>query len=157
MAELFESRASLRIQGNPLDPDEITLLLGGSPTLARKKDDRFISKSGRERVAKTGQWHITANCRIPGDLDAQVEEILGGLSQDLEIWAGLAKTYRMDLFCGFFMKESGEGIVVSPKTLKELGDRGIELQLDMYSPTIEELQIEDEDAKRSAEQEVAPK
>jgi len=40
----------------------------------------------------------------------------------------------MDLFCGLFMKESSEGFSISPATLAMLGERGIELQFDIYAP-----------------------
>ena len=47
----------------------------------------------------------------------------------------------MDLFCGVFLDSSGEGITISPSALKQLSDSGIELQLDIYSATIEQLQV----------------
>ena len=48
----------------------------------------------------------------------------------------------MDLFCGLFMHESNEGAEISPASLTALGDRGVKLSLDIYSPTIEELQAQ---------------
>jgi Domain of unknown function (DUF4279) len=71
--------------------------------------------------------------REPGNLDAQVEEIFANLTQDLMVWAKLSREYSIDLFCGFFMKETDEGIEVSSNTLKALGDRGIKLGICLYS------------------------
>ncbi len=45
--------------------------------------------TGRERIAKTGSWIVRVARREPGDLDAQVEELLSPLSKDLSIWLRL--------------------------------------------------------------------
>ena len=54
------------------------------------------------------------------------------LSPELDVWKSLAAEYEIDLFCGLFMNESNEGMEISPKALKALGDRGIVLSLDLY-------------------------
>jgi hypothetical protein len=38
------------------------------------------------------------------------------------------------LFCGWFMRESNEGVEISAHTLGLLGERGIVLSLDIYGP-----------------------
>jgi hypothetical protein len=43
------------------------------------------------------------------------------------IWRSLTARYRVDLFCGWFMNEGGEGLEVSAETLSALGNRGIKL------------------------------
>ena len=80
-------------------------------------------------------WRVEATECKPEKLDAQILEILGKLSSDLEVWAQLTKKFKIDLFCGLFMKESNEGIDISPTSLKMLGERGILLGLDIYDPT----------------------
>ena len=74
---------------------------------------------------------------MPGDLDGQVTELLQRLTSDLEIWGVLAGRFRVDLFCGLFMDGSNEGFNLSTSALKALGDRGIELALDIYAPPSE--------------------
>jgi len=39
----------------------------------------------------------------------------------------------MDVYCGWFMDKANEGLGISATTLRELGVRGIELSLDIYS------------------------
>ncbi len=141
MAHLNESKVTLRISGDLLDPDEITKLLGGVPTLARKKDEIIVGKvTGKSRQAKTGQWHISALSRTPEDFNGQVEEILNGLSQDIKIWENLGRKFELDLFCGAFMQETDEGFGISAKTLMALGMRGIDFELCIYGPTKEDLE-----------------
>jgi hypothetical protein len=135
MGPIRKSRATLRISGDDLVPDEITRILGSPPTRARPKGGVWVSaKTDREFTAKahTGQWHLEASDREPGDLDSQVQELLGKLAQDIEVWPTLARRFKMDLFCGIFLKSQNEGATLSSDTLAALGNRGIELSLDVY-------------------------
>ena len=109
-------------------------MLAGSPTRAERKGEVIRTKAG-ERVASTGAWRLEASATEPEHLDAQVAELLGQLTPNLETWRALGERYRLDLFCGWFMKESNEGVSVSPATLLALGNRGIELGLDIYAPS----------------------
>jgi len=133
MAHLHRSVAALRICGDKLDPDEVSRLLGGVPTLSYRKGDVKKSKI-RDIVRKSGAWLLDATDREPADLAAQVDEILGQLTQDLSVWASLANDYRVDLFCGLFMEQTDEGVEVSAKTLKALSERGIKLGFCIYAP-----------------------
>jgi hypothetical protein len=127
---------SLRVGGETLIPDEVTRLLGAQPTKSRKNGDvQYRAKDGRETIAKIGLWMLSAEHRTPEDLDGQVADTLGKLTQDLDVWAQLARRFEIDVFCGLFMRESNEGMTLSAKTVLALGARGIELGLDIYDPT----------------------
>ncbi|HEX4505917.1 MAG TPA: DUF4279 domain-containing protein [Alphaproteobacteria bacterium] len=132
MAAISETRASLRFFGDDLNPRELTALLGGTPSRFASKGDVVRSETtGREYIVKTGSWIVRVGRREPGDLDAQVEQLLSPLSNDLSIWQGLGK-YRPNLFVGLFLEESNEGIEISAHTLSLLAERGILLGLDVY-------------------------
>lgn len=135
MGPIQKSKATLRIIGDDLEPDEITRILGTRPTKSRAKGKVWVTaNTDREFSAKAhrGQWHLETSVREPADLDGQVQELLGALTQDLEVWAALARRFRVDLFCGLFMKSTNEGATLSPETLAALGNRGIKLSLDVY-------------------------
>jgi hypothetical protein len=85
-------------------------------------------------VARRGQWHLAATDSAPEDLDGQVAELLAKLTGDLAVWSDLSRRFDLDLFCGWFMGSSNEGVLVSSKTLLSLGQRGIDLGLDIYGP-----------------------
>ena len=89
-------------------------------------------KTGIERIARTGIWSLHSVDREPENLDSQIEEILAKVTGDIETWQALARRYRADLFCGLFMEGGNEGLVISPASLVALGERGIELALDVY-------------------------
>ncbi len=135
MAQLDRSLATLRIAGDDLQPAEISALLGHAASKEQVKGEVFVGKvTGRSRTAKAGMWRLEATDASPEDLDGQIAEVLGKLTGDLSVWAQIAKRYEVDLFCGLFMKVSNEGLSISAESLKALGERGIELSLDIYGP-----------------------
>ncbi|WP_026221017.1 DUF4279 domain-containing protein [Thiofilum flexile] len=139
MAGLARSLASLRIAGDDLDPNEITALLGHIPTTQQVKGEVIVGKVTRQvRTVKIGMWRLKATESLPADLDQQIDEVLSKLTPDLSVWEQLSTRYHMDLFCGLFMVESNEGLSISAKSMKALGERGIELGLDIYAPDPED-------------------
>ena len=48
---------------------------------------------------------------------------------------------ELDLFCGFFMKQSDEGLEVSAAALKALGERGIKLGICLYAPSLKDRDV----------------
>ena len=73
-----------------------------------------------------------------GDFDGQISQLLSHTDVTLDMCASLAKKFEMDIFCGWFMHEGNEGIVISPQTLHMLGERHIGLSADIYAPLIDE-------------------
>ena len=133
MAQVKKSAVALRIAGDDLIPDEITKLLGASPTHAQTKGDRIIGmKTGHVRISKCGMWRLCASDRAPEDMDGQIHEILSQMTGDLAVWQSVTQKYHADLFCGLSMSGSNEGLTISAQSLAALGARGIEMGLDIY-------------------------
>jgi Domain of unknown function (DUF4279) len=137
MAAVDRSVASLRIFGDSLQPDEISKLLGCAPTKSYLKGAVEPSKHN-DVVRRTGMWSLQARPREPEDLDSQIVELLNQLPADLLIWERLSIEYKLDLFCGLFMKETDEGLEISADTLKALGDRKIRFGVCIYAPITRE-------------------
>ena len=133
MGTVNRTVATLRIGGDALDPASISRMLGHEPTSSQVKGEELIgAKTGRVRIAKTGLWLLEASDQVPGDLDAQVEEVLSRLTPDLSVWRDISTHHSIDLFCGLFLLQGNEGLSISAKSLNALGIRGIELGLDIY-------------------------
>lgn len=136
MAGVYETLASLRIFGDDLDPDEISALLGASPTSCAIKGQDRVGRDGIKRgVVRTGRWLLEAIPRQPEDLDSQIVELLSALTSDAAVWRRLAARFKADIFCGLFMKESNEGLGLRPETLEMVGSRGLSLGFDIYGPS----------------------
>jgi Domain of unknown function (DUF4279) len=134
MAALARSAATLRIVGDSLISDDVTLALGTAPSESQAKGQELRRKDGSIRIAKFGMWRLHASETAPADLDAQVREILATLTSDLSIWSALSAKFDIDLFCGWFMEQGNEGLSILPETLHALGARDIKLALDVYAP-----------------------
>jgi hypothetical protein len=133
MAQVQKSVVTLCIAGDDLVPDEITRLLGASPTHAQRKGDRIVGrKTGHVGIAAFGMWRLCASDREPEDMDGQIQETLSKLTNDLAVWQTITGRYQVDLFCGLFMDGINEGLTISSQSLAALGARGIEIGLDIY-------------------------
>lgn len=120
--------------GDDLVPDEITRLLGAVPTLAQIKGEKIVGPvSGQTRIARSGMWLLQTADRSPADMDGQIQEILSQTTNDLAVWQSLSKKYFTELFCGLMLEGTNEGIGLTPQSLVALGERGIELGLDIYA------------------------
>lgn len=135
MSAIETSTVTLRIYGDDLIPQEITKLLGVSPTHAVTKGQEIVvRKTGRVRIAKSGMWSLCATDREPEDLDGQIREIFSLITADVAVWQSITKKYRVNLFCGLFMSEANDGLGIAPRSLAVLAERGIELWFDIYAP-----------------------
>lgn len=132
MGSFEHSEVSLRFGGETADPDEITRLLGASPTLSYRKGDTIQRHGGEGILVRSrGLWCLSAARREPADVDAQILEILDQVTPDLAVWASL-KQYDPDFFVGLFMESGNDGIALSPEVLLAMGQRGVTLDLDVY-------------------------
>ncbi len=131
MAALAHSRATLRLFGDDLVPEEITALLGAEPTRSTFRG-QVNELTRAPKVWRTGSWRLEAPDADPANPDGQIAEILDELTPDLEVWRALTARFKVDLFCGWFMAEGNEGVSLSPDTLRALGERGIRLEIDLY-------------------------
>jgi hypothetical protein len=122
------------LAGDDLVPEEVSRMLGAYPTHGQRKGEVVVLKSGATRTATFGQWRLEATDAQPESVNEQISQLLGQLTQDLEVWAALARRFRIDLFCGWFMNESNEGVCINAASLRALGQRGIELDVDLYAP-----------------------
>lgn len=129
---LDRNRVRLRVWGNPLDPDEITRLLGHPPTKAHATGEPLPSG----RIPRSGYWGVEAPGGMHDELDLRIAGLLMMLTDDLPTWRGLAGRYDMDLFCGLFMADSNEGLMLRPATMALMAERRLPLELDLYSPDL---------------------
>lgn len=136
MADLGWTDASVSVLGDDLDPDEISALMGCAPSRAERKGQvLFVGGPGKpSRMAHRGLWRLQAAERQPGDLEAQIWELLAMLPQDLTLWHGLAARFQVAMFCGVFMKSWNDGVRLPAVVLGAMAERRIVLDLDIYVP-----------------------
>lgn len=120
-------------------PNEVSLRLGCEPSSSYAKGEiTYSSESQRKYVKRSGAWILEASDQTPINLDAQASELLNKLTDKLDVWSTLNSRFEIDCFCGLFMMRPNEGLSISSDTLRALGERGIELSLEIYSPIDDE-------------------
>ena len=136
VAEAQRTSASVSISGDDLDPDDISALMGCAASRAERRGQvLFVRGEGQPpRVAHRGLWRLQADESRPGDLEAQIWQLLDALPQDPGLWRDLAARFRVSLFCGVFMDFWNVGVILSPGAMLALAERGIRLDLDIYAP-----------------------
>lgn len=132
MPVIAESSVALRVFGDSLIPEAVTIRIGAKPTAAHCKGDVERTRDARVLVRKTGMWLLEAAPREPADLNAQIAEILSRLTQDIAVWSALSQEFEIDICCGLFMVNTNEGLSVSVPSLDALASRGISLSMDVY-------------------------
>jgi hypothetical protein len=129
-----KTKASFRVMGPELDPDEVTRLLGLEPDYAHRRGDANLGKSGRRYADfPEGLWKISSGA---GE-EATVEEHLLALLERIEPGqAGIARCHelglRADVFVGLFAAGEPGGQGIGPETCRRLGELGLRLELDYY-------------------------
>lgn len=141
MTTLNRCQAALRIFGDDLVPDELSRLFDHPYTKGWVKGHEFTTSSGSVVVKKTGAWILEGEVTEGGDFDGQISRLLACVDLSLEQWVSLAARFESDIFCGWFMRETNEGISVSPRTMLMLAERNISLSVDIYAPLDDEPQV----------------
>lgn len=129
--EVDSCSVCLRVYGDDLDPDTVSVLLGAAPTSACRKGE--IRRGKRyDRIEKQGKWLLDQDWVRGVPLDDLINRLLDRLTSDLVVWRELIGRYKVDLFCGLKLELWNRGLGLSPKTLIRVGERGLELGLDIY-------------------------
>ena len=118
-----EISITLRIFGDTLDPDEITELLGCTPTTTKQ----------HRQTTNRECWLLKGTSSPETNSEQQITSLLNMLTNDLKIWQNLTMRFDVDLFCGLFMETFNRGFELSPSIMRQLAERGIKLTFDIYS------------------------
>ena len=107
-------KVALRVYGEELDPDGISALLGCEPSSAARSGTPFPKK---------GRWIYeieSKDCDENDDVDDGVRMLLARLPSDPDVWASLANTYSVDVFCGLFITSPKRGFGISTEVSRLL-------------------------------------
>src|SRR6185295_2198397 len=101
---------------------------------ARKGDLVGPDNQGHQRASPFGSWVLNSAESEHVDLEEQVLQLLSRVNPDREVWQRLTRQYKVDLFCGVFLNAGSlnRGFSLSPKVLKELAERNLEIGFDIY-------------------------
>ena len=127
-------KVALRIVGDNVDPESITDRLGVTPTFAAKQGEE-VWRRDRTLIQRHGVWShsLTEHAETGAELDDAIVTLLARFPADEALWADLASTYDVGLFCGLFLTNDNQGTDLRSTTLQALAARRLTLSLDIYS------------------------
>jgi hypothetical protein len=126
MAELDNTRVSIRFSGKDLDPKKLGEFLGFIESESTESTVKRL-KSGRVL------WSIRLQTNETLPLEKKVEALLGEFTKEINTWKRATKYIKADIFCGLFLDEWNQGFSLTPLLMKELSDRNLEIGFDVYS------------------------
>jgi len=135
LATIARVRASLRVFGDGLEPEEVSALLGREPTRSHRKGDLAGSDSpGRSgSVEPTGAWILDSWLPEKAEIEEHVEALLGAVSNDSDEWERLTERFSASVLCSAFLDQYNEGFELSPRIAQSLSERGLVIAFDVYS------------------------
>lgn len=135
--EVFDG--AFRIIGDNLDPEQITSLLGIDPDYSHKKGEANNRKNKLGKIIvgtphKTGIWTINSDLPETSTLEEHIVSLLVRLDSAHDKIRQLSKEgYRVDIYCGHFLKHGYQGgFDVSPEVLERMGKMGIHLAVSTH-------------------------
>lgn len=131
MAAIGRIRASLRVFGDALEPEEVSALLGRPPSREHRKGDKI--RGNGDAVEPTGAWILDSDLSEKAELEEHVEALLGSLSNDMDEWSSLLDRFSASLHCGLFLDQYNEGFELSPRVAQAIAERGLVIAFDIYS------------------------
>ena len=137
-----DATASLCICGDELDPNQITQLLGLSPTRSHRRGDR-LSPDGRS--FGTGAWLYQVDSDVAPDApELALGHLLDRLPSDRALWTELGQRYDIRIsFCIGF-EGWNKGFTLSARNIQRTAALGVRLDFDLYAsenspPELDEL------------------
>ncbi|MGE0056523.1 MAG: DUF4279 domain-containing protein [Dehalococcoidia bacterium] len=126
-----ETRATLTLQGADLDPEELTRLMGVTPTRSHRRGD--LIGAGREETRPSGDWVLEVNVRAPEETDAVLSKLFAMLPESDAAWAELNSRYQVSLHLMMVAKAWNRGFQLSTPLLQEVARRGLALTFEVYA------------------------
>jgi hypothetical protein len=124
-----ETRVTLGIHGDDLDPDEITALLKCIPTHTHRRGDPR-PRSGTPWPK--GAWLLSVEGKAPLDPQALLETLLAKLPDDPSIWESLHERFTVRLGFGLFLDAWNRGFDLAPALVHRVAKMRLPLGFDIY-------------------------
>ena len=126
-----DASVSLGIYGDDLDPEEITRILGLSPTSSHRRGDRMRPDGA---PFQTGAWgYQVASDDAPEAADLVLGRLLDRLPSDPALWTGLGQQYDIRIFFCIGFEGWNKGFCLSARNIQRSATLGVRVEFDLYA------------------------
>lgn len=124
-----ESRATLAIYGDDLDPDTVSDLLGCSPSRAHRKGDR---KTVTSVPFRSGAWLLTVEARSPEGPAEAIVNLLARFPAESGFWQRIIAVYDVSICVAIHTSGWNRGFCLPAGLLSRVGQIGVPIDVDLY-------------------------
>lgn len=124
-----ESRLTLGIHGDDLNPEEVSRLLGCTPSSSHRRGDPRPSGPPWPK----GAWLLTVEAKSPNGPEELVHLLLARLPADHALWSDLRRRFRLRLSFGIFTERWNRGFELSAGAIGRIDVLGAGLGIDIYA------------------------
>lgn len=128
------SRGSLRILSLTVRADHITDRLGIVPDEAFEHGTLMSPGHPRSARREGSLWRLGSGLSSDRSLDEHVTALLRRVAGKHEALAALSADCQMELFLGFSSANGQGGCLLPAGLLREVGQLGLDIVLDLYPP-----------------------
>jgi len=128
-------RITLKVKSEDIVPDEVSRFFGCEPDVSQQKDKPILRDDGTvKRVPKFGYWNMVISPEDTDEWDCceAAMALLDRLPTDIDSWLSVSSKYPVGIVFALSMDSSNKGFSFSNQFLKYVGDRGINLEFDIY-------------------------
>jgi hypothetical protein len=119
----------LRFMGDDLEPEEITNLLGRTPSHSRRKGETFVRKSG---AARTGSRILEIDLPYEMTVEDGIPALFAQLTNDLSVWQSLTEKYKAELVCDAIVRGANQGFELPAEVVKLIAARNLTFGVDIF-------------------------
>src|SRR5208283_493742 len=132
-ASQVESRVSLRVVGDELEPSEVTGLLNLEPDRCHRRGDLVTSRASAKR--KSGYWSIQSARHVSpksdvGEHVAWLMQRVGEKSAELSMFR--SKGWIVDIWVTVFAPEGYGGVTISSDLVRDIAGLAVDLNFSFY-------------------------
>ena len=124
-----ETRVTLAVYGEHLEPDEVSEMLGRMPTHSHRKGDR---KTPTAVPFPSGAWLYTLEGGAPEGPDSLIDKLLKEFPADSNFWKPLTERFHVLIRVGIHTGGWNRGFNLAPQTVGLLGQIDVGLDFDLY-------------------------
>ncbi len=122
------TKASFRIWGPSLNPDDITQQLHLLPDYTHLQGD-YPQGNPKHTAYKHGMWSLHSKAPPQEELDVHLQNLLSTLEPHAEVIRILSSQAQVDFYCGIF---GLPGFNVSPQTMARMSALNIRFSVCFY-------------------------
>lgn len=129
------TEACLGIVGDGLEPDKVSALLGLLPSRAWRKGEPVALRSGQTVARPTGYWEYEAPLQGPElTLEERIAALLAAIEPSAEAFKAVTSGCCPTMNCCWQGSTGLGGPFLSPQLMKRLGDLGIQVHIEFFTP-----------------------